>query len=104
MYKRVFEAGSGFATHAARQTTELTEEEKKRASQAAPVQRSAVRSGRSLLQLQRQYGNRYVQRVVNLGRATAGEGEVIPDVERVTGGAAVQTQALPMEEEKEPMA
>src|SRR5215470_13577972 len=83
MYKRDFEAGSGFKTHLARQTTELTEEEKKKTlGQAASVQRSSERPGRSLLQLQRQYGNRYVQRVVTLARATEGEGDVMPDVER----------------------
>jgi hypothetical protein len=38
--------------------------------------------GRSLLQLQRERGNRYVQRVVSLARAAEGEGDVMPDVER----------------------
>src|SRR5262249_13985267 len=83
MYERDFKVGSGFKTHLARQTTELTEEEKKKTlGQAASVQRSSERPGRSLLQLQRQYGNRYVQRVVMLARATEGEGDVMPDVER----------------------
>src|SRR5499427_337231 len=83
MYKRDFEAGSGFKTQLARQTTELTEEEKKKKlGQAASIQRSATHTGGSLLQLQRQYGNRYVQRVVTLARATEGEGDVMPDVER----------------------
>jgi len=83
MYERDFKVGSGFKTHLARQTTELTEEEKKKTlGQAASVQRSSERPGRSLLQLQRQYGNRYVQRVVTLARATEGEGDVMPDVER----------------------
>jgi Domain of unknown function (DUF4157) len=83
MYKRDFEAGSGFKTRLARQTTELTEEEKKKKlGQAASVQRSAVRANGSLLQLQRQYGNRYVQRVVTVAKATGGEGDVMPDVER----------------------
>ena len=42
--------------------------------QAAPVQRS-------LLRLQRQYGNRYVQRVLALARQGEGEGTVAPEVE-----------------------
>jgi hypothetical protein len=39
------------------------------------------RAGDSLLRLQRQYGNRYVQRVVALARSEA-EGDAMPDVER----------------------
>lgn len=34
-----------------------------------------------LLKLQRQYGNRYVQRVVDLARKADGEADVAPDVE-----------------------
>jgi Domain of unknown function (DUF4157) len=95
MYKRDFEAGSGFRAHLARQTTELSEEEKKKKlGQAASVQRNAARPGRSLLQLQRQYGNRYVQRVVTLARATAGEGDVMPDVERAIEGSRGGGQSL----------
>ena len=48
------------------------------------------RAGQSLLQLQRQYGNRYVQRVLALARKGTGEAEAAPDVEqaiqRVRGG------------------
>src|SRR5215470_12360814 len=95
MYKRDFEAGSGFKTHLARQTTELTEEEKKKKlGQAASVQRSSERPGRSLLQLQRQYGNRYVQRVVTLARATEGEGDVMPNVERAIESSRGGGQSL----------
>ena len=94
MYKRDFEAGSGFKTHLARQTTELSEEEKKNLGQAASVQRSAASPGRSLLQLQRQYGNRYVQRVVTLARATEGEGDVMPDVERAIESSRGGGQSL----------
>ena len=94
MYKRDFEGRSGFKTHLARQTTELTEEEKKKAGQAASVQRSAASPDHSLLQLQRQYGNRYVQRVVTLARATEGEGDVMPDVERAIEGSRGGGQSL----------
>ncbi|MEA1991064.1 MAG: DUF4157 domain-containing protein [Thermodesulfobacteriota bacterium] len=51
------------------------------------------RAGQSLLQLQRQYGNRYVQRVLDLARKETGEGEVAPQVEqaiqRERGGGQV---------------
>ena len=94
MYKRDFEARSGFHAHLARQTTELSEEEKKKAGQMASVQRSAAHPGRSLLQLQRQYGNRYVQRVVTLARATVGEGDVMPDVERAIQSSRGGGQSL----------
>src|SRR5262245_58622430 len=94
MYKRDFEARSGFHAHLARQTTELTEEEKKKAGQMASVQRSAAHPDRPLLQLQRQYGNRYVQRVVTLARATAGEGDVMPDVERAIESSRGGGQSL----------
>jgi Domain of unknown function (DUF4157) len=93
MYKRDFEARSGFHAHLARQTAELTEEEKKKAGQVASVQRSAA-PDLSLLQLQRQYGNRYVQRVVTLARATVGEADVMPDVERAIEGSRGGGQAL----------
>src|SRR5262245_57405362 len=93
MYKRDFDARSDFKTHLARQTTELPEEEKKKAGQMASVQRSAA-ADRSLLQLQRQYGNRYVQRVVTLARATVGEGDVMPDVERTIESSRGGGQSL----------
>ena len=79
MYKRDFKASPSFGPVLARQ---IDEEEKKKVAQTASVQRSPGHPGRSLLQLQRQYGNRYVQRVVTLARATEGEGDVMPDVER----------------------
>ncbi len=79
MYKRDFKASSSFGPVLTRQ---IDEEEKKKVAQTASVQRSPERPGRSLLQLQRQYGNRYVQRVVTLARATESEGDVMPDVER----------------------
>ena len=40
------------------------------------------RAGQSLLQLQRQYGNRYVQRVLDLARKGAGDAEVAPELEQ----------------------
>jgi len=40
-----------------------------------------ARAGRSLLQLQRQYGNRYVDRVLSLAREDPGGGEVSPSIE-----------------------
>ena len=40
------------------------------------------RAARSLLRLQRQYGNRYVQRVLALARKGTGEAEVAPEVEQ----------------------
>ena len=40
------------------------------------------RVGQSLLQLQRQYGNRYVQRVLDLARKGAGDAEVAPELEQ----------------------
>jgi len=42
---------------------------------------SASQAEQSLLQLQKQYGNRYVQRVLALTRKGEGEGEVAPEVE-----------------------
>ena len=43
---------------------------------------SVSRHASSLLQMQRQHGNRFVQRVVALAREAEGEGHVMPDVER----------------------
>lgn len=40
------------------------------------------RAGQSMLQLQRQYGNRYVQRVLALARKGAGDAEVAPELEQ----------------------
>ena len=40
------------------------------------------RAGQSLLQLQRQYGNRYVQRVLALAGKSTGEAEAAPEVEQ----------------------
>ena len=56
------------------------------------------RAGQSLLQLQRQYGNRYVQRVLDLARKGAGDTEVAPDVEQAIqrtrgGGQALDSGA-----------
>jgi uncharacterized protein DUF4157 len=51
------------------------------------------RVGGSLLQLQRQYGNRYVQRVVALARSEA-EGSAMPDVERSIESSRGGGQAL----------
>lgn len=41
-----------------------------------------ARAGHSMLRLQRQYGNRYVQRVLALARKGNGRAEVAPEVER----------------------
>jgi hypothetical protein len=41
-----------------------------------------ARAGHSLLQLQRQYGNQYVQRVLSLARQAAGEAEAAPEIEQ----------------------
>ena len=43
----------------------------------------------TLLRLQRQYGNRFVQRVVNLSRQGEGEAGVAPEVEQTIQSAAV---------------
>ena len=43
---------------------------------------SGIARQSSLLQLQREQGNRYVQRVLALARSTEGDGNVMPDVER----------------------
>ena len=91
MYKRDFKAAPSFEPVLTRQ---IDEEEKKKLGQAASVQRSSERPGGSLLQLQRQYGNRYVQRVVMLARATEGEGDVMPDVERAIESSRGGGQSL----------
>ena len=41
----------------------------------------------SLLQLQREHGNRFVQRVIDAARSTEGEDHVTPDVERAIEGS-----------------
>jgi hypothetical protein len=51
-------------------------------------------AGQSLQQLQRQYGNRYVQRVLALARTDAGEASAAPEVERAIQGARGGGQAL----------
>jgi len=91
MYKRDFKAVPSFEPVLRRQ---IDEEEKKKLGQVASVQRSSEYPGRSLLQLQRQYGNRYVQRVVTLARATEGEGDVMPDVERAIESSRGGGQSL----------
>lgn len=52
-----------------------------------------VNAAQTLLQLQRNYGNRYVQRMVNLARKGDGDNEVAPEVEdaiqRARGGGQV---------------
>lgn len=50
--------------------------------QAAVLNRStASRQGQLLLQLQRQYGNQYVQRVLDLSRQGEGQAEATPEIE-----------------------
>jgi hypothetical protein len=51
-------------------------------------------AGHSLLQLQRQYGNRHVQRVLALARQETGDGEVAPEVESAIESARRGGQAL----------
>lgn len=53
-----------------------------------------ARAGDSLLQLQREYGNRYVQRVLTIGRQGQGEAEVTPEVEGAIQSARGGGQAL----------
>jgi hypothetical protein len=53
-----------------------------------------ARASHSLLQLQRQYGNRYVQRVLELARQGEGDAEVAPEVERSIKQARGGGQAL----------
>lgn len=48
----------------------------------------------SLLQMQRQHGNRFVQRVVALAQNPEGEGQVMPDVERAIEGSRRSGHAL----------
>jgi hypothetical protein len=93
MYKRDFEALPGFRSHLTRQPAELTEEEKKKAGQVASVQRSAVGASGSLLHLQRQYGNRYVQRALSLARQS-GESETGPEIENAIQGKRGGGQSL----------
>lgn len=52
------------------------------------------RAGQSLLRLQRQYGNRYVQKVLALARKGAGETEAAPEVEQAIQRARGGGQAL----------
>src|SRR5262245_66079481 len=52
------------------------------------------RAGGSLLQLQRQYGNRYVQRVVALARSEAEGGDAMRDVEHAIESSRGGGQAL----------
>lgn len=54
----------------------------------------ATLSGQSLLRLQRQYGNQFVQRVVGLSRKDEEDGQASVDVERAIQGARGGGQAL----------
>jgi Domain of unknown function (DUF4157) len=67
--------------------------------QSAPTARSmkstnGIARQSTLLQLQREQGNRFVQRVVDLARATDGEGDVRPDVERTIESSRGGGQSL----------
>ena len=55
-----------------------------------------LRARQSILHLQRTYGNRYVQRVLDLARQGEGEGEVTPEVESVIERSRGGGQALEM--------
>jgi hypothetical protein len=48
----------------------------------------------SLLQLQRQHGNQYVQRFLQLSRSAEGDGKVMPDVERAIESSRGGGQSL----------
>jgi Domain of unknown function (DUF4157) len=85
MYKRDFEAVPGFRGHLTRQPAELDEEEKKKAGQAGAVQRSASGANGSLLHLQQNFGNRYVQRALSLARQS-GESETGKEIENAIQG------------------
>jgi hypothetical protein len=65
---------------------------------AATLQRATdqqpARARGSLLRLQRDYGNQYVRRVVNLFRKGQGEGDVAPEVEQAIQTARGGGQAL----------
>src|SRR5215510_13664804 len=63
----------------------VTAQRSKQTPQAAPgqpVPASVAATASCLLQMQRQHGNRFVQRVVALATEAEGEGQVMPDVER----------------------
>ena len=68
------------------------------ASYAAGLNRATgsrpARAGPALLQLQRQYGNRYIQRVVALARQPESTAEVAPDTERAIENARGGGQPL----------
>jgi hypothetical protein len=67
--------------------------------QPAPTARSSKSTSgmarhSSLLQLQREQGNRYVQRVVAVARSPEGDGNVMPDVERAIESSRGGGQSL----------
>jgi hypothetical protein len=67
--------------------------------QPAPAARlrkstSGIARHSSLLQLQREQGNRYVQRVLALARSAEGDGNVMPDVERAIESSRGGGQSL----------
>lgn len=53
-----------------------------------------ARAGRTLLQLQRRFGNRYVQRVLALSRQGEGEAEVGPEIESASESSRGRGHAL----------
>jgi len=67
--------------------------------QPAPTARSnkstsGIARHSSLLQLQREQGNRYVQRLLQLARSPEGDGNVMPDVERAIESSRGGGQSL----------
>lgn len=109
MADREFELAAGLRTHPVQPLLDRAEETETQS--APPLQREPVdhvtcragdkscatahastlnratashpaRAGRSLLQLQRQYGNRYVDRVLEVARQSTEHSDVPPDVER----------------------
>jgi len=63
-------------------------------SMTKPAEFSGANTTASLLQLQRQHGNQYVQRFLQLARSTESDGDVMPDVERAIESSRGGGQSL----------
>jgi hypothetical protein len=100
MYDRALESNPETQARLSRREEELKKEKPEAPSQDGPVLRSdpssagahapilnsvdapqPARAGQSLLRLQRQYGNRYVQRVLALARKADCEAQLLPETE-----------------------
>jgi hypothetical protein len=66
---------------ASRRTESATRDEAATSTSKDAISVPPSRSGQSVLRLQRQYGNRFVQRVVALARSAEPEGDAMRDVE-----------------------